>query len=752
MDLQKALRTINDAVVQGNLDDISLEKANTTYKDSIGFEPSLDYNILKSQSLNDKLRGIEFNQDLIKALMEGETKIGSDGKKYILVRVPSGKLDWRIFKDKNNTVDNKLNDVFENDDFPKSSKEFKILNTSVGGSTGAKMVEDKNGKKFIMKKGASKGHVEEEFLTNAIYKTAGFDTPEMKIYQEGNDTFILSEFIANTKPFDSLIGKDVLAMDAAAEGFAMDCLMANWDAYKNDNILVDSNGIPIRVDNGGSLRYRAQGGLKTNFSSNVDELTSMITQNQWISKHLTQDKINSQISDILTKEKEILGLVDDPILKSILKARMVYMKNRLPVDNTKKPAKKVSNKKMYRELTEDELQVCYDNVNGKLHSVGANGWEFLSQICKLRGFDAVPEVLDDSEFNKQLNDPNSIYVNRGIADGGGVPALKFMKDFTENPDCFYGSVGIHGAGIYAGVNVAKQNTRKDHGYNTALAYAYGNPQHILDIVIPKSAKITTKKKIKEMMDEEFFGPEFKTKKQEFDKTEKEYLQLKTDLSNEKKKIEDDTKKNLGWNQKALDYLIYDRPEIALADTTKNSVPTVINTVEKLIQDLNGGFKQVDDHTYEIQLPNSNAKFLLNVDDFDNALKQKNETSPVYNFRLQRLKNFIIEQHYNRIKNVIDDKVSDALRNSPSLKQMSQDIDSKKKDLDVIQSEVSKLKKGGGSPSNKIIGHILKQGSAEMYGIYAAIHGYDAMIAEGGNDEGCDYAIILNRSITKVKKF
>lgn len=47
--------------------------------------------------------------------------------------------------------------------------------------------------------------------------------------------------------------------------FAVDALVANWDVVglDLDNILVDSAGNAWRIDNGGGLRYRAQGAHKT---------------------------------------------------------------------------------------------------------------------------------------------------------------------------------------------------------------------------------------------------------------------------------------------------------------------------------------------------------------------------------------------------------------------------------------------------------------------------------------------------------
>jgi hypothetical protein len=757
MDLKKSLEEINNSVIQGNLDDNYLVLANQLFKSKTNFKNNSEYQLVKSLSLNDFLKNGSSNQELMKALVLGETKVGSDGKTYIAVKTPSGKIDWRVLKTKTSGVD-LLDDVFDNDDFPVSANDFIFSNKNIGGSTGAKLVTDKNtGTEYVLKEGASEGHVREEFLTNAIYKTMGFDTPEMKFYEgvNGAKPYLLSKFIPNSVPFDKLLGKgDALAMDSAKDGFVLDCLLGNWDVYQNDNILVDSNGIPIRVDNGGSLRYRAQGGLKTNFSNSVDELNTMIKSNQWLGPLVTQDVINTQIEDILKNEKSILDLIEDKNLKSLVKARIIYLKNRLPAKSAFKTLKKGMGKGMYRELTEDELQTCYDSVNGDLHLIdykGGEGWKFLSEICKLRGFNEIPEILENKDFDKLLYDKGNIFVNRGMRSGGGMSAKNCMNSFSEGDVCFYGTIGVHGAGIYTAINEKRINNRKDDGYQTALSYAGGKPENILDLIIPKNAKIITKKQIKVMMQDEFFGPEFKSKKDEFDNAEKQYLKGISNLDVEKDKIEDRTKKQLGWNQDTLDFLIFERPEVKWADTKKNSVDSVIKNVENLISEISGTVNQLDSVNYEIKLPNSSSKFTFNTHDFDDALKTKNINSDTYNFTISRLKEFMIQNHFEKIKGKVDGKIKEAIKSDKVLMQMNKDILKSKNDLDKIELEVNLLRKNGVTPSNKIIGHILKQKSSEMYGIYAAIKGYDALLVEGGNG-GADFAVVLNRNITKVRKF
>lgn len=753
MDLQKSLEIINDAVVQGNLDDNHLIVANKVFKEKSNFKETPEYKIAKSLSLNHFIRTGISDQNLMKALTLGETKVGSDGKNYIAVKTPSGVIDWRINKPKGNAKADALDDVFDNDDFPKSETDFTVQNKQLGGSTGAKLVTDGNGVEYVMKEGASAGHVKEEFLTNAIYKTMGFDTPEMKLYEGKGKTFLLSKFIPNAKPFDALLNAgDVLAMDSAKDGFVLDCLLGNWDVFKNDNILMDSNGLPVRVDNGGSLRYRAQGGLKSGWTNVVGELQTMLSHNQWLGKFITQDIMNSQIEEIAKKEKEILDLIDDPNLKSLMKSRIQFLKNKLPKKKTA-AQKKAMAKGKYRDLTSDELQESFDKANGNLFNTTADeGWQFLSEVCKLRGFDTVPEVLEDADFDALLADKENTYTNRGICGSHGTTAKQYMNAYAEGEKCFYGTTGVHGQGIYSAVNVSGKRDKSDNAFYTAsMHYANGHTDNVLDIIIPKNAKKITKQECRKLMDDEFFGPEFAQKKLDFDKAEKAMLQGMKDLDAEKDTIEDEVKNKLGWNTKVLDYLVFQRPEELLADTKKTSTQIVLNTFEKLVSDINGDWNQVDSTNIEITLPNSNSKFTLNTHDFDNALKQRNSESPVYNFRIERLKDFIVDNHFNKIKGTIDKEVKEALRTEPRLKTISDKIKADKVELSKIEAEVNSLKKNGSSTTDKIIGQIIKKGSEEMYGIFAAIKGYDVLIAEGGNGD-CDYAVILNRSITKVRKF
>lgn len=164
-----------------------------------------------------------------------------------------------IVADKNPDV---LND---GDGFPTELSRL-VTVRNLGGSTGAVLVEDPVTKnKFVMKRGASPGHLREEFLADQLYTAFGANVPPVKMYETSGGPVKLSRFIEGQElgklPPGPLYDK---AMKSLREGFAADAFLGNWDVLGmgRDNILVTPDGKAWRIDNGGSLRYRAQGKTK----------------------------------------------------------------------------------------------------------------------------------------------------------------------------------------------------------------------------------------------------------------------------------------------------------------------------------------------------------------------------------------------------------------------------------------------------------------------------------------------------------
>lgn len=148
----------------------------------------------------------------------------------------------------------------------------------LGGSTGAKLVQDKWGNKYVKKTGKDKEHIYAEYQALKLYNYLDVKVP--KIHSFDKDKGVLyTEYIENAKTLDELKGVNHIKKQIQ-KNFAIDALLGNWDVVGMvyDNILIDDSGfVPkiIRVDVGGSLNKRAQGENKE-FGPTVNELETLL--------------------------------------------------------------------------------------------------------------------------------------------------------------------------------------------------------------------------------------------------------------------------------------------------------------------------------------------------------------------------------------------------------------------------------------------------------------------------------------------
>jgi hypothetical protein len=163
--------------------------------------------------------------------------------------------------------------------FPRSPGDTETVK-GLGGSTGAKLVQDSSGNLYVKKYGSSAGHLIQEAAADSAYQALGMDVPAHKVYQTAKGPVKLAKFV-DGKTLDQVEANNPVAAEKAkvtlTKGFAADAVLANWDVIGmgKDNILIGSNGKVYRIDNGGSLRYRAGGKLKPEFDQYPNEIFSM---------------------------------------------------------------------------------------------------------------------------------------------------------------------------------------------------------------------------------------------------------------------------------------------------------------------------------------------------------------------------------------------------------------------------------------------------------------------------------------------
>lgn len=198
-------------------------------------------------------------------------------------------------------------------EFPKNIDSELELVRQLGGSTGAELVKDKKtGQMFVRKRGANEGHLREEFAADELYRSMGVAVPRGKLYETASGPVKLTEYIEG-QTLGELKGKDrEKAIAQLQKNFVADALLGNWDVVgaSQDNILVDGDGKVFRIDNGGSLRYRAQGELKgDNWNGVPLELFTLREQNPEFFGSLTIEDIARQARTLKNKQTKLRSVI-----------------------------------------------------------------------------------------------------------------------------------------------------------------------------------------------------------------------------------------------------------------------------------------------------------------------------------------------------------------------------------------------------------------------------------------------------------
>ena len=239
----------------------------------------------------------------------------------------------------NGTVWDWLNGIVEKP-APGSWPDLNTLTTvrALGGSTGATLMRDPLGREFVIKRGNSADHVREEVAADSIYEALGLRVPRATLIETSSGPVKMAEFV-DGKPLSAVLKtKSAEAvLNKIREGFVADALLGNWDVagLDFDNIIVDASGNPWRIDNGGSLRFRAQGKAKTpaEWGDVVNELKSLRDPNlnpqtARIFAGITDDEIQRQITAILDKREAILAAAP-PEVSATLAKRLDNLAQRL---------------------------------------------------------------------------------------------------------------------------------------------------------------------------------------------------------------------------------------------------------------------------------------------------------------------------------------------------------------------------------------------------------------------------------------
>lgn len=200
----------------------------------------------------------------------------------------------------------------------------------LGGSTGAKLAKDAAGNQYVIKGGNSAGHIRNESAADELYRAAGVNVPKQQVHDTPDGPQKVAEFIKG-KTLQELKVSNPKQYEAAVKrlrkDFVVDALLGNRDVVgmNLDNIVVGKGGKVFRVDNGGSLTFRAQGKQK-DFGPDVDEINTLRdpTVNPSAASvfgRLTDKEVSTQISALMKKKQAVLAAAPNQQLREALEKR-----------------------------------------------------------------------------------------------------------------------------------------------------------------------------------------------------------------------------------------------------------------------------------------------------------------------------------------------------------------------------------------------------------------------------------------------
>lgn len=188
------------------------------------------------------------------------------------------------------------------------------LGEVAGGSNGARWATDPDGRKWIVKSyGGNADRVATELVANRIYGVMRAPVPMAGRFKVGGQpalAYLALDGEVRPRCFQS---GQLPPSEALGQHYMVDALLANWDfvGLDDDNILWDAGGNPMRIDQGGTLEFRAMGERKQ-FGPSPDEVITLLSEGQAKrAVRVTPEQMREQAA--LIRERITEELIDELI-------------------------------------------------------------------------------------------------------------------------------------------------------------------------------------------------------------------------------------------------------------------------------------------------------------------------------------------------------------------------------------------------------------------------------------------------------
>lgn len=145
-----------------------------------------------------------------------------------------------------------------------------------------------------------------EFVANAVYEKLGIHAVQSELFESDDQLAIASKEIPGAQGTNK---EDQKTSPDVRQGFVADAYLANWDVVGlvHDNVVRGSDDHFYRIDNGGSLTFRAQGGAKDFSAESIPELETMVKPEYpagQVFESLTEDEQKAQAKELVERLSE----------------------------------------------------------------------------------------------------------------------------------------------------------------------------------------------------------------------------------------------------------------------------------------------------------------------------------------------------------------------------------------------------------------------------------------------------------------
>ena len=148
------------------------------------------------------------------------------------------------------------------------------ISQRLGSNEGGWYQNQETDERFYLKFYQDPDQARVEFIANEVYRQLGIKAAKSELVEVDGQLAMASAEVPDSK---AAYCQDQVASPDVQSGFVADAYLANWDVVglNYDNIVASPDGFH-RIDNSGSIIFRAQGELKDFSADNIPELETML--------------------------------------------------------------------------------------------------------------------------------------------------------------------------------------------------------------------------------------------------------------------------------------------------------------------------------------------------------------------------------------------------------------------------------------------------------------------------------------------